>query len=96
MLLITQRFIPNLIFIQIRLFGDPRDSGDESPTLKIGVHVSLEHDVRSVVREASHDIVCDFLDGYAFGNSIGVGLRSLDDWWTVQSVSNPVNSHVRE
>ncbi len=41
----------------------------------------------TVVREASHDIIPDFVNGYAFGNSLSVGLRSVDGWWIVRRVS---------
>lgn len=28
----------------------------------------------------------DFVDGWAFGNAVGVGLRSIEGWWNVVTV----------
>lgn len=28
----------------------------------------------------------DFVDGWAFGNAVGVGLRSVEGWWNVVTV----------
>ena len=54
-----------------------------SVTLTVGVQDA----VSTVVRDESHDIVGDFVDGWAFGNAIGIGLRSLDGWWAVTSAT---------
>ncbi|THH05576.1 hypothetical protein EW145_g4691 [Phellinidium pouzarii] len=77
---------------EIRLFGDPRDNSEEDPTLKLNVSVSLDERRNAVVRQDFRDVVCDFVDGYAFGDVLGVGLRSLDGWWTVEGIQVPVNS----
>ena len=87
-------FLENLMcyimFLQIRLFGDPRDNaGQEIPTLKMNVVVSLEEKCKTVVRQASHDVICDFVDGRAFGDALGVGLRSIDGWWNVENLELP-------
>ncbi|KAI5124055.1 hypothetical protein M0805_003883 [Coniferiporia weirii] len=76
---------------EIRLFGDPRDYGEERPTLKLNVSVSVEEKRKAVVRQQSHDVVCDFVDGYAFGDALGVGLRSVDGWWIVENIQLPGN-----
>jgi len=39
-----------------------------------------------IVREPTQDVVCDFVDGFAFGDAIGVGLRSVSGWWTLNHV----------
>lgn len=79
----------NQFFFQIRLFGDPRDEGSEIPTLKLNIQASLEDTNQpAVVRQETHDVVCDFVDGFAFGEAIGIGIRSVNDWWTVQSVQS--------
>ncbi|KAH8108461.1 hypothetical protein DFH11DRAFT_1632998 [Phellopilus nigrolimitatus] len=77
---------------EIRLFGDPRDYGEETPTLKISVSVSVEEKRNDIIRQVSHDVVCDFVNGYAFGNALGVGIRSLDSWWAVEDIKLPSNS----
>ncbi|KAI0713279.1 hypothetical protein C8Q76DRAFT_621267 [Earliella scabrosa] len=77
---------------EIRLFGDPLHSGTQVPKLSIRLTVDIESPTAPllpVVREPSHDISCDFVDGWAFGEALGVGVRSLDDWWTVVGVSTP-------
>ncbi|KAI0710381.1 hypothetical protein C8T65DRAFT_708227 [Cerioporus squamosus] len=73
---------------EIRLFGDPRHGGAEVPTLSITLTVGIEGESPSlpVIRALSHDTTCDFVDGWAFGDAIGVGIRSLQGWWTVTSV----------
>ena len=40
-----------------------------------------------VVRADSHDVSCDFVRGWAFGDALGVGVRSVDGWWTVVGLS---------
>ena len=42
-----------------------------------------------VVRQATHDVACDFVDGFAFGDALGVGLRSVAGWWTVDAGAVP-------
>ncbi|TFY55536.1 hypothetical protein EVJ58_g8182 [Rhodofomes roseus] len=76
---------------EIRLFGDPRFSGDKTgvPTLSIKLSVDLEpvpaEDTVEIV--PGHGVACDFVDGWAFGDAFGVGVRSVSGWWTVNSVS---------
>lgn len=74
---------------QIRLFGDPRDSGQETPTLRINVAVTAEEKREMVVRQDSHDVVSDFVGGFAFGDALGVGLRSINGWWRVEGIELP-------
>ncbi|TBU28927.1 hypothetical protein BD311DRAFT_757466 [Dichomitus squalens] len=77
---------------EIRLFGDPRfDLGSEVPKTSIILTVDIQDMVPAVVRVDSHDVVSDFVDGWAFGNAVGVGLRSLDGWWTVTGASVSAN-----
>jgi hypothetical protein len=74
--------------IQIRLFGDPRTAGSEVPTLSLSVDIRFESHAINIRREASHDVVPDFVEGYAFGNALGIGLRCLSThWWTVTALS---------
>ncbi|KAL5532933.1 hypothetical protein ACEPAF_4707 [Sanghuangporus sanghuang] len=73
----------------IRLFNDPRDTGQETPTLRINVAVIAEEKQKIVVREQAHDVVCDFVDGFAFGDALGIGIRSVEGWWTVNDIELP-------
>lgn len=34
----------------------------------------------------THDVMPDFVDGWAFGDAVGVGLRSKEGWWSVAGV----------
>ncbi|KAI0807549.1 hypothetical protein C8Q74DRAFT_1363040 [Fomes fomentarius] len=75
---------------EIRLFGDPSHSGTQVPTLSISLSVDIETTSETfvpIIREPDHDISCDFVGGWAFGDTIGVGVRSLDGWWAVIDVS---------
>ncbi|KAH9901635.1 hypothetical protein C8Q73DRAFT_678452 [Cubamyces lactineus] len=72
---------------EIRLFGDPRHNGEGIPKLSISLTVDIETPTHSVSRVPSHDVYCDFVDGWAFGDALGVGLSSVDGWWTVQNIT---------
>ncbi|EGN96142.1 hypothetical protein SERLA73DRAFT_124984 [Serpula lacrymans var. lacrymans S7.3] len=72
---------------EIRLFGDPTAYNSKIPILSINFHVEIEPAISSIVREPMQDVVCDFVDGMAFGDAIGVGLRSIDGWWAVTSAT---------
>ncbi|KAJ7632248.1 hypothetical protein FB45DRAFT_744737 [Roridomyces roridus] len=74
---------------EIRLFGDPKRG---PPTQSIKLAISAEKPSQSIKLEQSQDVICDFVDGYAFGDAIGVGLRSLGGWWTVTSAIMAVES----
>ncbi|KAF7359398.1 Transmembrane protein [Mycena sanguinolenta] len=65
---------------EIRLFGAPRIG---IPTQAIKLTIDIETPKDWVQLEPTQDVVCDFVDGYAFGDAIGVGVRSLGGWWTV-------------
>lgn len=73
---------------KIRLFGDPRRQNTEIPTQVISLTVDIEY-IRNVVRhEPSQDVLCDFVDGHAFGDAIGVAFLSVGDWATVTHISS--------
>ncbi|KAG6909825.1 hypothetical protein DXG01_015098 [Tephrocybe rancida] len=72
---------------EIRLFGDPAVKGSEVPTQTIRLSVNLEVPYESLLHEPSQDVVGDFVDGKAFGDAFGIGLRSVSGWWTVKSAS---------
>ncbi|KII88901.1 hypothetical protein PLICRDRAFT_175154 [Plicaturopsis crispa FD-325 SS-3] len=79
---------------EIRLFGDPRASNSEVPVLNINLTAEVERAADTVVLEPTHDVTSDFVDGFAFGEAFGVGLRSISGWATVTeaSVASPDNS----
>ncbi|KAH9925275.1 uncharacterized protein B0H18DRAFT_1170833 [Fomitopsis serialis] len=76
---------------EIRLFGDPRFNGDKSgiPTLSIKLSVDLEPVPTESTVEIipDHSVTCDFVDGWAFGDALGVGVRSVSGWWNIDGVS---------
>ena len=39
------------------------------------------------VHEPSQDVICDFVDGIAFGDALGIGIRCDSGWWTVVDVT---------
>ncbi|KAL1947537.1 hypothetical protein VTO73DRAFT_13261 [Trametes versicolor] len=74
---------------EIRLFGDPVHAGGNTPTVSITLTVGVEQSTPSVRRDASQDVSCDLVDGWAFGDALGVGLYSANGWWTVKSITVP-------
>ncbi|KAJ7074338.1 hypothetical protein C8F01DRAFT_1043491 [Mycena amicta] len=75
-----------LVFVsgdyEIRLFGG---SQGKPPTQTIQLTIDIESPALEVVLEPSQNVVCDFVDGYTFGDAFGIGLRSLGGWWTISS-----------
>lgn len=70
------------------MFGDPRTySASDMPVLSLHVTVEMENRVEEVVRDPLQDVTCDFVDGFAFGEAFGFGLRSVDGWWTVKNAT---------
>lgn len=51
------------------------------------ISIRTEEPSKAAVLVPSHDVVCDFLDGWALGNAFGIGVRSAEGWWTVKSAS---------
>ncbi|KAJ7285998.1 hypothetical protein C8J57DRAFT_1286459 [Mycena rebaudengoi] len=69
---------------EIRLFGDPREN---TPVQSLRLMIDVELPTHSFVLESTQDVLCDFVDGYAFGDAIGLGVRSVSGWWTVTRAS---------
>ena len=46
------------------------------------------------VHQDSHDILADFLGGYAFGHAMGIGIQSITKWWTVIDVKLKIGDPV--
>ena len=74
--------------VQIRLFGDPKTGGSEAPTLVASVNARFESPSMPIRRETPYDVAPDFVEGFAFGDALGVGLRCLStSSWTVTALS---------
>jgi len=56
-------------------------------SVTVSVDIEPEPATDTFVRVSSHDVSCDFVDGWAFGDAIGVGIRSISGWWTVKGIS---------
>lgn len=59
--------------------------------MSVGLTIDIQDLVSTIVRDDSHDVVSDFVDGWAFGDAVGIGLRSLDGWWTVTKATVAAN-----
>ncbi|KAK1229074.1 hypothetical protein PQX77_007890 [Marasmius sp. AFHP31] len=71
---------------EIRLFGDPHVQNSTVPVQKISVNMSVEDTTSEVVHEDTLDVVCDFVGGYAFGDAVGIALRSISGWWNITDI----------
>jgi hypothetical protein len=54
------------------------------PTLRLNLDVQVESG-SGILFEPSRDVVCDFVDNFALGDAIGVGIRSPYEWATVKA-----------
>ncbi|KAL1691452.1 hypothetical protein GGG16DRAFT_53664 [Schizophyllum commune] len=69
---------------EIRLFGDP---GDGIPVQSLRLTTALDPIAEpSVQAVTTHHVYPDFLDGLAFGEAIGLGVRSVAGWWSIADV----------
>ncbi|CAA7270176.1 unnamed protein product [Cyclocybe aegerita] len=76
---------------EIRLFGDPLVRNSDVPVQRLGIRVEVLSSTSPVVHQKTQDVSCDFLDGYAFGDALGIGIQSAAGWWTVKGVSATSN-----
>lgn len=75
---------------EIRLFGDPVVMhGAEDPITAVDVKVDLVHE-EAVVLGNEH-VVPDFVDGWAFGDALGIELTSSFGEWEVSAVRTSAN-----
>lgn len=77
---------PRANISQIRLFGDPTHRGTEVPKLSINFSVNIQVPEQTLKLSEDHNVAPNFVDGWAFGEAIGVGMQSVDGWWTVTEV----------
>ena len=71
------------------MFGDPLTQGSEVPKLSISIDIGIESkQKRTLSHDDSHNVIPDFVEGWAFGDAVGVGLRcpAGEDQCTVTSV----------
>lgn len=76
----------SLTIPKIRLFGDPVTTGREAPELQIEVTARLGDTGPKIEHSPSHDVVPNVVDGWTFGNALGVGVLSVQEWWTVTDI----------
>lgn len=70
--------------------------GNELPAQKLAIRVQIqEPSSHFAIHQKSQDVICDFLDGYAFGNVFGFGIQSLKGWWTIENVELDTPDTVR-
>ncbi|KAI0075479.1 hypothetical protein K474DRAFT_1691814 [Panus rudis PR-1116 ss-1] len=72
---------------EIRLFGDPRASDTPVPKLQLSLAVEINVPTPELAFLSSHDISPDFVDGWAFGDAVGLGVHSVEGFWEVLNVS---------
>ncbi|KAF9792100.1 hypothetical protein BJ322DRAFT_1027120 [Thelephora terrestris] len=62
---------------EIRLFGDPQVyNNSDTPTLTVTLTIRVEPPRQTIERLSSFDVAPDFIDGWAFGGTIGIFLRN--------------------
>ena len=79
---------------QIRLFGDPGAQNSEIPVQTLSFCVQVQSDDALFAYHPSQTVICDFIDGFAFGEAMGIGIQSIVGWWTVTDVDLQNNSKV--
>ena len=79
---------------QIRLFGDPGARNSEIPVQTLSFRVQVQSDDAFFVYHPSQTVICDFIDGFAFGEAMGIGIQSIVGWWTVTDVDLQSDSKV--
>ncbi|TFK25060.1 hypothetical protein FA15DRAFT_687246 [Coprinopsis marcescibilis] len=72
---------------EIRLFGDPDTQGSAYPEQIINLGITLDIQNQSHAYEPTLNVVPNFIDGYSFGNALGIGLRGLADWINVDGAA---------
>ncbi|KAF8502452.1 hypothetical protein JB92DRAFT_2740590 [Gautieria morchelliformis] len=68
---------------EIRLFGDPEAGSHQEPELDVNVSITLEPRQEQVTLDPALHVVCDFLEGWAFGTALGIGVLAVEGTWEV-------------
>ncbi|KIJ29883.1 hypothetical protein M422DRAFT_214788 [Sphaerobolus stellatus SS14] len=71
---------------EIRLFGDPKAFGRKIPVLDLGINISLEYREQGIISDPNLHVICDFVEGWAFGTVLGLGIHSSGEDWEVTGV----------
>lgn len=79
---------------QIRLFGDPGARNSLIPVQTLSFRVQVQSGDAFFAYNPSQTVICDFIDGFAFGEAIGIGIQSIVGWWTVTDVDLQNDSKV--
>ena len=58
----------------------------------ISLDVVIEPRETTVVRDPALDVFCDFVDGWAFGSALGIGIHAMEGWWDVLDVAGSVSA----
>lgn len=58
--------------------------GGPVPVQKLGTAVSIQSETLPVLHHPFQNVSCDFVSGYAFGDSIGISIQSISGWWTAR------------
>ena len=58
----------------------------EIPVQSLSFRVQVQSDNSFFTYHPSQIVICDFVDGFAFGEAIGIGIQSVMGWWTVTDV----------
>ena len=58
----------------------------ETPVQTLSFRVQVQSDNDFFAYHPSQTVMCDFIDGFAFGEAIGIGIQSIVGWWTVTAV----------
>lgn len=73
---------------EIRLFGDPQVQERAVPSIEIDFTVAFDESAgASFVRETQLDVVPDFVDGYALGDALSLGVRNANPQNAIEVVS---------
>lgn len=81
-----------MILLQIRLFGDPGAASRREPELDVSVNITLEPRQDIVTLDPALHVVCDFVQGWAFGTALGIGIRAMGGTWEVVKVEMRIDS----
>ena len=62
------------------------------PAIQVTYTLDLEIPLPLLTVQDTHHVVPDFIDGWAFGNVLGIGVVSTGAWWTITGAKILVDS----